>query len=74
MFKKIRKNILDNLPEGDAKSGLILVTCAVVSLLLSNLSATSGLYLPMWHYELIPGWSLLHIINDGIMTIFFFVV
>lgn len=74
MFKKFRKNILDNLPEGDAQSGLILVACAVVSLLLSNLSATSGLYLPMWHYEPIPGWSLLHIINDGIMTIFFFVV
>lgn len=74
MLKKIRKNILENLPEGDARTGLILVLCAVVSLHLSNISATSGFYLQMWHRELFGPWNLLLLINDVLMAFFFFVV
>lgn len=74
MLKKIRKNVLDNLPEGDAQSGLMLVLCAVVSLWLSNAANTSEGYVAMWHHEIAEGWSLLHIINDGLMAIFFFLV
>ncbi len=74
MLKKIRKNILENLPEGDARTGLILVLCAVVSLLLSNMSAISAAYLSMWNSEVFGSWSLLLLVNDVFMAFFFFVV
>jgi len=74
MLKKLRNNILENLPEGDARTGLILVLCAVVSLHLSNISTTSGFYLQLWHRELFGSWNLLLLINDVLMAFFFFVV
>jgi len=74
MFKKTRNKILENLPEGDAQSGLLLVLCAVTSLTLSNLSATSAGYVHLWHWEIAKDWSLLHLINDCLMAFFFFVV
>jgi NhaA family Na+:H+ antiporter len=74
MIKRIRDKVLDYLPEGDAQSGIILVLCALGSLLLANLPATSTGYTLLWHHEIASGWSLLHFINDILMTVFFYVV
>jgi Na+/H+ antiporter NhaA len=74
MIKKFRDRMLDYLPEGDAQSGIILIACSVGSLLLANLPATSTGYTLLWHHEIASGWSLLHFINDILMTIFFYLV
>ncbi|MDD3077617.1 MAG: Na+/H+ antiporter NhaA [Paludibacter sp.] len=52
--------------------GLILVFTTVVSLFLAN-SAWSQGYLHFWHID-IAGHSLVHWINDGLMTIFFLLI
>ncbi len=57
--------------------GIVLLSCTVVSLLLSNVFIGEN-YLHFWHIEL-PGFaqmhlpeSLLHFINDALMALFFF--
>lgn len=67
-----KAKLLFNLPEGNAISGLILVACTAISLLFAN-SIFGEAYIVFWHFE-IGNFSLLHIINDMLMTIFFFVV
>jgi len=61
-------------------TGIILIGCTLLSLVLSNISATSG-YLNFWHIELphtIAGLNLpenpLSWVNDILMTFFFFLV
>ena len=61
-------------------SGILLLICTALSLILAN-SPWGEAYLSYWHVPCfigIGGWSfekdLLHVINDGLMTIFFFVV
>jgi len=63
----------------DSRSvGITLIICTIVSLVVSN-SIWSGSYLAFWNRELvIPSSSLhlphtvLHIVNDGLMAVFFF--
>lgn len=64
----------------EATSGLLLMVCAVLALVLAN-SPTAGFYHHLLHTPLgfqIGDWrlekSLHHWINDGLMTLFFFVV
>jgi len=66
--------------EIESASGVLLVICTVVALLLAN-SYWAHDWEAFWHTEIslaIGNWkleaSLVHWINDGLMTIFFFVV
>ncbi|HVX50560.1 MAG TPA: Na+/H+ antiporter NhaA [Chitinophagaceae bacterium] len=61
-------------------TGIILISCTVLSLVLSNIGATRG-YLDFWHYSLphtVAGLNLpenpLSWVNDVFMTFFFFLV
>jgi len=64
-----------------AASGLILLFCAVAALVLAN-SPWSEAYLNFWNTHIVIGidgvfrfdHSLKHIINDGLMAVFFFVI
>jgi Na+:H+ antiporter, NhaA family len=52
--------------------GLILVFVTIISLILAN-SALQSAYINFWHVNL-GGHSLVHWINDGLMTIFFLLI
>lgn len=56
----------------NAKGGILLILCTIISLLLANSSIQEG-YLGFWHYKL-AGLSLEHWVNDGLMAIFFFLI
>jgi NhaA family Na+:H+ antiporter len=64
----------------ESVSGILLVICTVTALVIAN-SSSSHAWISFWHTEVrisIGSWeltsSLTHLINDGLMTIFFFVV
>ena len=66
-------NPIRKLAEQGKLAGLLIIVLTMLSLLLSNLSATSE-YTNLWHrhinllnYDV----SVLHIINDGLMVVFF---
>lgn len=52
--------------------GVVLITCAVVSLTLSN-TAFQEWYLSIWSFEMADH-TLTHWINDGLMAIFFLLI
>ena len=58
-------------------SGVLLLIATILSLVLSN-SSDSVSYISVWTKEFklfgLPHFSLLHFINEGLMTIFFFFV
>lgn len=56
----------------EAASGYILAGCTIIALLIAN-SAWNGAYQELLH-TYVFGLSIHHWINDGLMTIFFFVV
>ncbi len=63
----------------EAASGIVLLIAAIVALIWANTN-TAG-YTSWWSHELTIGWgelaiteSLVHWVNDALMTIFFFVV
>jgi NhaA family Na+:H+ antiporter len=58
--------------ESEKAGGLILVFVTIISLLLAN-SPWQSEYLKLWHFEL-GSHSLVHWINDGLMTIFFLLI
>ena len=58
--------------DSEKTGGLILVFVTVLSLVLANSSWQTG-YINFWHFDL-GGHSLVHWINDGLMTIFFLLV
>lgn len=58
--------------ESEKAGGLILILVTAVSLVLAN-SPVQDAYLHFWHYDL-GGHSLVHWINDGLMTIFFLLI
>ncbi|TWT48021.1 Na(+)/H(+) antiporter NhaA [Rubripirellula amarantea] len=64
----------------EAASGLVLVACTLVALFAAN-SSHAASYLAFWHTDITLGFgsfvfhhSLHHVINDGLMAIFFFVI
>jgi len=58
--------------DSEKTGGLILVFVTVLSLGLAN-SAWQTSYINFWHFEL-GGHSIVHWINDGLMTIFFLLI
>lgn len=58
--------------ESEKAGGLILVLVTALSLVLAN-SALQTNYINFWHFEL-GGHSIVHWINDGLMTIFFLLI
>lgn len=64
----------------EATSGLVLILCTVVALVAAN-SSWAESYLAFWHTDLtiaigdiVFHHSLHHVINDGLMAVFFFVI
>ena len=64
----------------DSRSiGIILTACTIISILIAN-SPYSTPYISFWNTEFqTPAWlhlphSILHVINDGLMAVFFFLV
>jgi NhaA family Na+:H+ antiporter len=53
-------------------SGIILIVCTVVSLVITN-SPIGENYLKLWHFY-VAGLSIEHWINDGLMAIFFLLI
>ncbi|UOK43854.1 MULTISPECIES: Na+/H+ antiporter NhaA [Flavobacterium] len=58
--------------ESEKASGIILIICTIVSLVLAN-SIVRENYEQIWHYQL-GHHSVEHWINDGLMTIFFLLI
>ena len=58
--------------ESEKSSGLVLIACTVISLLLSN-SVFGSSYLHFWHTQF-AGQPIEYWINDGLMTIFFLLI
>jgi NhaA family Na+:H+ antiporter len=58
--------------ESEKAGGIILIFCTLLSLFLAN-SAFSEDYLGFWHQN-IGTHSLVHWVNDGLMTIFFLLI
>jgi NhaA family Na+:H+ antiporter len=65
-------HLMQRFLSSESKSGVILIACTVFSLLLTN-SPLSESYLSIWHID-IAGFSIEHLINDGLMAIFFLLV
>ena len=79
MRKKVQRKVkraVTNFFQQEASSGMTLLVCAVVAMLIANTSL-GPVYEHLLHTELALGplsMSLLHWINDGLMAIFFFVI
>lgn len=58
--------------ESEKASGIVLLLCTFISILLTN-SYLQENYLSIWHYN-IAGQSIEHLINDGLMAIFFLMI
>ncbi|MEO8235209.1 MAG: Na+/H+ antiporter NhaA [Flavobacterium sp.] len=58
--------------ESEKTGGIILLICTIFSMLLANSYFQKG-YIKMWHGS-IGNYSIEHIINDGLMTIFFLMI
>ena len=75
MNLKFRKNLQKSLRDflqAESASGVILIFCACIAMTIAN-SPWSQTYFQILNYK-IAGLSVLHLINDGLMTIFFFVI
>jgi len=64
--------LFTNFFQSEKTAGLLLIFCTVLSLLISNSPLQTG-YVHFWHIE-IAGSSLVHWINDGLMSIFFLLI
>lgn len=64
--------LFDDFFHSEKSSGLVLMVCTIVSLVLAN-SMWSADYLALWDYQVFHH-SLSHWINDGLMAIFFLLV
>ena len=56
----------------NAKGGILLIVCTIISLLLAN-SSIQDSYMGIWHYS-IGGLTVEQWINDGLMAIFFLLI
>lgn len=68
----ILTSLLNRFLRSESKGGVILILATVLSLTLAN-SVWGEAYRHFWHLS-IAGMSLEHIINDGLMAIFFLLV
>jgi NhaA family Na+:H+ antiporter len=67
-----RTRLFTEFFESEKAGGLILVFVTLLSLLLAN-SPWQTEYLELWHFDF-AGHSVVHWINDGLMTIFFLLI
>jgi len=58
--------------ESEKASGIVLILCTIISLVMAN-SVMQESYEHIWHYQ-IGHHSVVHWINDGLMTIFFLLI
>ncbi len=58
--------------ESEKAGGIVLLLCTSLSILITN-SYLQENYLAIWHYT-IAGQSIEHLINDGLMAIFFLMI
>ncbi|MDQ3253818.1 MAG: Na+/H+ antiporter NhaA [Acidobacteriota bacterium] len=65
-------NSFRNFFESEKSSGIVLIICTVVSLLLAN-SIIGAKYLSIWHVY-VGGLSVEHWINDALMAVFFLLI
>jgi NhaA family Na+:H+ antiporter len=65
--------LLQNFLQSESRSGFILIICTLISPVLAN-SALGASYTHLWHEPLIGSYSAEHLINDGLMTLFFLMV
>jgi NhaA family Na+:H+ antiporter len=65
-------NTFKNFFESEKSSGILLIICTVVSLLLSN-SSIGANYLGIWRMSA-GGLSVEHWVNDALMAIFFLLI
>lgn len=80
MNTKLTKLFVDFF-ESERTSGIILILCAVISIVVANSSFGQG-YADFWHSEvgfeigsaIFLKYSLVHWINDGLMAIFFLLI
>lgn len=68
----MQKVLLKELWDSEKSCGFILIACVVLSLLLSNMPTAEG-YQSFWQLR-VMGHSLVHIVNDGLMTLFFLLI
>jgi len=68
----ILSNTFNKFFESEKSSGILLVICTAVSIILAN-SALGRHYLNLWQVNLL-GLSLEHWINDGLMAVFFLLI
>jgi NhaA family Na+:H+ antiporter len=66
--RKLSKTF-NNFFHSEKSSGILLIVCTIVSLLITN-SILGENYLKLWHIY-IGGLSIEHWINDGLMAVFF---
>lgn len=79
-MRKKFTNIFLEFTRSEKNAGLVLIVCTIISLLLAN-STFSEEYIHFWHHTLSISFLNLELnfpleqwINDGLMTIFFFMV
>lgn len=71
----VQQNLSDTFNRffaSEKSSGILLISCTVLSLLMAN-SSIGAMYLSVWQ-EYVGGLSLEHWINDGLMAIFFLLI
>ncbi|GIV28535.1 MAG: Na(+)/H(+) antiporter NhaA [Bacteroidia bacterium] len=73
-------NLFLEFTKSEKNSGLVLIICTIISLLIAN-SSFSNEYIHFWHqpltfsfFNVTISYPLEHWINDGLMTIFFLMV
>src|SRR4051794_16840755 len=79
VIKKRAITLFEKFVHSEQSSGLLLIGCTVLSLILANSSLFGDVYEKFWHWKLGPEMlglkmSVSHWINDGLMTIFFLFV
>src|SRR5919112_3870742 len=72
IIKRQLSKTFNNFFSSEKSSGILLIICTIVSLLITN-SILGENYLSIWHLY-IGGLSVEHWINDGLMAIFFLLI
>jgi NhaA family Na+:H+ antiporter len=65
-------NLYRDFFNSEKAGGILLIVVTVISMILAN-SSFAGSYSSMWNYEF-SGHSIVHWINDGLMSIFFLLI
>jgi NhaA family Na+:H+ antiporter len=72
IFQTKFSNTFKNFFDSQRSSGILLIICTVISLLLAN-SVFGASYLSLWNID-VGGLSIEHWVNDALMAIFFLLI